>query len=902
MSDLKPPQPLNLNTAALHRTALSSLSLPPQPPPNHPVIPSPASLPHSKLIPKTRFIVDGFKHADPIFSVSYFLSHFHSDHYTGLSAQWSKGIIYCSSTTANLLHQILRIPQTLIFPLPLSQPVVIDGSEVWLVDANHCPGAVQFLFKVPVDNYDGAGTGSSVVRFEKYVHTGDFRYCGEMKNDRAFSEFIGADAVFLDTTYCNPKFVFPSQEESIDHIVGVIEKIGVQNENMNVKNVLFLVATYVIGKEKILMEISRRCKRKILVSGRKMAVLRALGLGESEVFTDDELESDVHVVGWNVLGETWPYFRPNFVKMKEIMSERGYSKVVGFVPTGWTYEVKRNKFAVRTKESFEIHLVPYSEHSNYDELREYVRFLRPKCVIPTVGADVEKYDSKHANAMQKHFAGLVDEIAVKQEFLMGFRRGGTGAVDVEKDLPPVSGCIGDKDAEVTLFDPNCCSDVELAREMQSSFSQQESTLCDSDLKQNDLEKSIQELRDCLPNWVTLCQMLELLGASGGNVVEAVSNFYEHETEFHERIVPSTSISSTFQESSENQPPLPFERHAVKSINHPENVSLSQSSKLSSSWNIKKSGKSPGKRKGNSDSKAKKKARADSTQTDLKQYTITKFFNKKKPAVCEDSKVEVKVNNFCADQSGFVTDAIKLYKDEVNQFIQIVNGGESLRSYITTILEKTNGDINMALDAYYNDMGTTDSNKLESLCTSRICFVDGDAEQTESNKLEIKSDNSCTALTKDGTSVNHISLPPERYSPIEHACWKKGQLAPYIHIARTFDLVEEEKGKLKATSMLCNMFRSLLVLSPEDVLPAVYLCTNKIAPEHENMELNIGTSVVEAALEEACGTSRSKLRNLYNSLGDLGDVALLCRQSQSLLASPAALTIREVYFVLRKIRS
>jgi len=28
--------------------------------------------------------------------------------------------------------------------------------------------------------------------------------------------------------------------------------------------------------------------------------------------------------------------------------------------------------------------------------------------------------------------------------------------------------------------------------------------------------------------------------------------------------------------------------------------------------------------------------------------------------------------------------------------------------------------------------------------------------------------------------------------------------------------------------------SLLALSPDDVLPAVYLCTNKISPDHENM--------------------------------------------------------------------
>lgn len=28
--------------------------------------------------------------------------------------------------------------------------------------------------------------------------------------------------------------------------------------------------------------------------------------------------------------------------------------------------------------------------------------------------------------------------------------------------------------------------------------------------------------------------------------------------------------------------------------------------------------------------------------------------------------------------------------------------------------------------------------------------------------------------------------------------------------------------------------SLLALSPDDVLPAIYLCTNKISPDHENM--------------------------------------------------------------------
>lgn len=505
--------------------------------------------------------------------------------------------------------------------------MLIDGAEVSLIDANHCPGAVQFLFKVPVSNH-------KLVGFEKYVHTGDFRYCEEMKNENVLRDFVGADGVFLDTTYCNPKFVFPSQEESIDYIVGVIKNIGVQNEGgLNAKNVLFVVATYVIGKERILLEISRRCKRKIHVSSRKMTVLCALGLEEGGVFTQDESESDIHVVGWNVLGETWPYFRPNFVKMKEIMSEKGYSKVVGFVPTGWTYETKRDKFAVRSKDSFQIHLVPYSEHSNYNELREYVKFLKPKHITPTVGADVEKIDSKHANAMRKYFAGLVDEMAIKKNFLMGIIRGGKGVdqEDDDKDCPFVSENFPKEEDEVTLSGPYFQNDVELEGDTKCSFPHQDDfTHGSEDTKEGDVDKFVQELRGCLPSWVTQCQILDLFGGARGNVVEAVSNFYERETEFYEQALPSTSVSCTFQESSESQPALSFKPQPVNSMNLADGVLFSQSIKLSGAGDLKKSGFSPGKRKRNLDSKAKKRARADVSwvSNDIKQHSITKFFSQK----------------------------------------------------------------------------------------------------------------------------------------------------------------------------------------------------------------------------------------------------------------------------------
>ncbi|KAG4401932.1 hypothetical protein GLYMA_02G090266v4 [Glycine max] len=116
-----------------------------------------------------------------------------------------------------------------------------------------------------------------------------------------------------------------------------VESVECKCENNSNDKVLFLVATYVIGKEKILPKLARRFKRKIHVDARKMEVLRVLGYGENGEFIKDEKESNIHVVGWNVLGETWPYFRPNFVRMKEVMAERGgsYSRLSAlFQPNG----------------------------------------------------------------------------------------------------------------------------------------------------------------------------------------------------------------------------------------------------------------------------------------------------------------------------------------------------------------------------------------------------------------------------------------------------------------------------------------------------------------------------------------------------------------------------------------
>lgn len=77
--------------------------------------------------------------------------------------------------------------------------------------------------------------------------------------------------------------------------------------------------------------------------------------------------------------------------------------------------MRRQQFVVKRQGPLAIHLVPYSEHSSYTELQEYVRFLKPKQLVPTVGVGGDA-NGKKRDAILKHFRGLVDETASKARY------------------------------------------------------------------------------------------------------------------------------------------------------------------------------------------------------------------------------------------------------------------------------------------------------------------------------------------------------------------------------------------------------------------------------------------------------------------------------------------------------
>jgi hypothetical protein len=60
--------------------------------------------------------------------------------------------------------------------------------------------------------------------------------------------------------------------------------------------------------------------------------------------------------------------------------------------------------------------------------------------------------------------------------------------------------------------------------------------------------------------------------------------------------------------------------------------------------------------------------------------------------------------------------------------------------------------------------------------------------------------------------------------------------PYLALAVTLEKIEGVSGRLKIIEILANYFRSVIMLSPEDLLPSVYLCLNKLGPAYEGIFL------------------------------------------------------------------
>ncbi|XP_077594876.1 DNA cross-link repair 1A protein isoform X1 [Stigmatopora nigra] len=331
--------------------------------------------PFYKKIPGTTFAVDAF-HYGPIEGITaYFLTHFHSDHYGGLTRK-STFPIYCNELTAKLVKSKLKVDERFVHQLPMNIKVSVDGTQVVLLDANHCPGAAMLLFFL--------SNGQTV------LHTGDFRADPAME---AYPELLGCrvHTLYLDTTYCAPEYVFPKQQEVIQFATSTaLEAVTLHPRT------LVVCGSYSVGKEKVFLALREVLGCKVCVSQDKYNTMRCLeSEGIERRFTTDWKATRLHVL---------PMMHLNITKLRAHLNRFSdqYDHLLAFKPTGWSFSQQTTSLQDILpvfRDGVSIYGIPYSEHSSFSELKRFVQWLRPLKIIPTV--NIGSRDARMA--MEKHF-------------------------------------------------------------------------------------------------------------------------------------------------------------------------------------------------------------------------------------------------------------------------------------------------------------------------------------------------------------------------------------------------------------------------------------------------------------------------------------------------------------------
>uniref|UniRef100_A0A452G755 DNA ligase n=1 Tax=Capra hircus TaxID=9925 RepID=A0A452G755_CAPHI len=189
----------------------------------------------------------------------------------------------------------------------------------------------------------------------------------------------------------------------------------------------------------------------------------------------------------------------------------------------------------------------------------------------------------------------------------------------------------------------------------------------------------------------------------------------------------------------------------------------------------------------------------------------------------------------------------------------------------------------------------------------LSFVDLALRTCSVNASQRNGFSSTQASTLQPPLSLHRHLDPPSYNPaknnyhpIEDACWKAGQRVPYLAVARAFEKIEEVSARLRMVETLSNLLRSVVALSPADLLPVLYLSLNRLGPPQQGLELGIGEGILLKAVAQATGRQLESVRAEVAEKGDVGLVAESSRSTQRLVLPPPALTAAGVFAKFRDI--
>ena len=144
------------------------------------------------------------------------------------------------------------------------------------------------------------------------------------------------------------------------------------------------------------------------------------------------------------------------------------------------------------------------------------------------------------------------------------------------------------------------------------------------------------------------------------------------------------------------------------------------------------------------------------------------------------------------------------------------------------------------------------------------------EESKVEEMEVE-----THENKPPKDIEKLRSPSHpQYDPIIDAPMYKGQPMPFSLIARALAEIEACKGqhsKDTVKEMIGNIFRSAILLVPQDLSDLFYFFIVKLSPDYEGLETGVGHEMVLKSVAKACGKSPAQIRDAFKKEGDLGIV-------------------------------
>ena len=126
-------------------------------------------------------------------------------------------------------------------------------------------GSVSQTLRMPLSSFFPLSLSLSL-SLSLQVHVGDFRAAPSLVNDPVLAKLLSKhkeiDTLYLDTTYCKPRWIFPSRAQP--KVLELMRDI-VRSELESEPKTLFLCGAYTIGKENAIKAVTQAANSKVCV-------------------------------------------------------------------------------------------------------------------------------------------------------------------------------------------------------------------------------------------------------------------------------------------------------------------------------------------------------------------------------------------------------------------------------------------------------------------------------------------------------------------------------------------------------------------------------------------------------------------------------------------------------------